>query len=428
MYNNQVNNDDQNNYNINDRLQINQPQKKNKGFFIGIIIVLLVVILAIVVFYFNKISQEKNKKPEENYNSSNQEENDDNDEIRETEQEGYDGYSIEKAGNNYYLMRNGKEIAKLSKKDKIKLYKDESDTNSKYIAVVLWNNDFSLGQLWQTKEYAIGHSAILDKDKGYVGTSILYNINTGINNTFDGYVVPIIVNGKAYEDYFALNPNDDGPRSIVQVSDFRVLKNDYWIIGDSFPSDMTSALYSSSDKFMVAYKESKDIKKYGLVGYNGKVLIDFVYDDLVTIDNENILYAKQNGKFGAIDSTGKVIVNFEYDGIDYMNGNYAVLKGNKLGVLDKNGKVVVPFDIEVADADYWREFTIRLCCESVNSYVIEKNDDKELVIAYFDKNKRRKQDDKDYYEYKYSYLVVTKDGKYKTYDTYNEYEDDDWHS
>ena len=407
--------------------------KKNKkvALFIIFLAIVLIVVGAIMQIT-NKDEKDKDNKEEETVSEDDKED----DATKETPvdstssvsgkqyEKGYDGYTINKVDNDYYLMRNQKEITKLNKNDKIKIYKDESDEKSKYIAVTIYNDEFSFGQVWKDNEYAIGMYVATENNNPVV-TSVLYSTSNGRSANFDGIVVPIEIgiDEKVSDEYYALS-SDDG-LNLIRVSDFKVIKGDYSIVGDDNRLSVDEPIFASSKDFIVAYKIVNENIKYGLVDYNGKILIDFVYDDLVTFcSNEKILLAKKNGKFGAIDLNGKTIINFEYDGIDYENGNYAILKGNKLGVLDKNGKEIVPAKIEVAN----KKFSLKLCCGNNNSYGIVKNDDKELVVAYLDNNKKRKQADNDDYEYQYSYLVVTKNGQYSTHDNYGNYNDDDWYS
>lgn len=142
-------------------------------------------------------------------------------------------------------------------------------------------------------------------------------------------------------------------------------------------------------------------EKYGLINENGKILIDFMFDDIKTIHdgiymcvnykdengiekipngshwdggykiktctllNRNfsiitvmekydyIYYwgikrfiVKRNNKFGVIDHKGQVVVPLVYDKLISQNGDYSVYKDNKWGVLNLEGKVVLPIQFE----------------------------------------------------------------------------------
>lgn len=125
--------------------------------------------------------------------------------------------------------------------------------------------------------------------------------------------------------------------------------------------------------------------KWGIVGFNGEVLVPFNYDhqhNQMRSDNwvqafskkntphiiniktrqefavqknstiaKGLLIYMENGKFGAYDQQGKLVVPFIYDRIDiegagaYQNspGNYLIAgKGEFQGVIDLNGEIVVP--------------------------------------------------------------------------------------
>ena len=93
-------------------------------------------------------------------------------------------------------------------------------------------------------------------------------------------------------------------------------------------------------------------------------------------------------------------------------------------MLDKNGKEIIPLSIEVADNVY-KEFFLRLCCSTANSFRIEEVNDKELIVGFLDKDDKGGKDSVN--TYKYDYLVVAKDGQYKTYDTYKDYDESTWY-
>lgn len=443
---------------VNQNPQNNEKPKKvdkNKLIIIGVIIVVLLVI-AISVNLMNKNDQklEENNSTETNndyeedyYVDDTLDTEEDSDEVNEEEiiedeveedneddegsddylypKKGYDGYSIEKVDNNYYLMRNKKEVAKLEKNKNFKLYKDESDKNSKYIAVC----DLEFANVYsKNNTYAYMN---VSKDDGW--NSILYNINTGKSKTFDNGMTTVMLgkddNNNLSKDYVAIM--QDGVNgtgyNLIDLKTFNTINkdNNYLLIGDGLPMSIDNSFISYNDKFVIVM--DKTCEKHGLMDLNGKVLVNLKYKQLQTFKSEDIIIAEENGKFGAIDSQGKVLINFEYDGIDYKDGYFAVSKNDKLGVLDKTGKVIVPFNVNLPNCtsfEFKRDY-------EANAFIIEEVNNDELVIAYLDKKTMKKTSSynicNNNYTYKYDYLVVSKDGKYKTYDTYKNYDENTWY-
>ncbi len=431
--------------NVNTNEQANQnlennskPKKENKGriIIIGVIIVVLLVI-AISVNLMNKNNQKLEENTSTETNNDSDEEETIEDEIEEDEEDdegsddylypkkGYDGYSIEKVDNNYYLMRNKKEVAKLEKNKNFKIYKDESDKNSKYIAVC----DLEFANVYsKNNTYAYMN---VSKDDGW--NSILYNINTGKSKTFDNGMTTVMLgkddNNNLSKDYVAIM--QDGVNvtgyNLIDLKTFNTINKDnkYLLIGDGLPMSIDNSFMSYNDKFVIVMDKTGE--KRGLMDLNGKVLVNLKYKQLQTFKNENIIIAEENGKFGAIDSNGKVLINFEYDGIDYENGYFAVSKNNKLGVLDKTGKVIVPFNVELPNTCEIFDFKLD---ENANVFRIFNIEANETVIEYFDKKTGKKIDTNvcgSNYTYKYNYLVISKDVKYKTYDTYKNYDENTWY-
>lgn len=63
---------------------------------------------------------------------------------------------------------------------------------------------------------------------------------------------------------------------------------------------------------------SKKDGKYGFVDKEGKIIVDYVYDDAVEQNNYGFSAVKKDGKWGAIDSKGKISQEPRYDLSDYL--------------------------------------------------------------------------------------------------------------
>ena len=62
--------------------------------------------------------------------------------------------------------------------------------------------------------------------------------------------------------------------------------------------------------------------KYGALSTDGKVIIEFKYDNLRLLNYKPLLYeVKQNNKYGVLDDKGKILINAEYDKLGYNSNN-----------------------------------------------------------------------------------------------------------
>ena len=196
--------------------------------------------------------------------------------------------------------------------------------------------------------------------------SIIYNINTGKCKVFknDSYVTLVAMNDGEHfvleeDKYYFINPNT------FQLIDTA----DYVIVGDTNRMAQGEEVVSYSSKYVVVTKDDK----YGLIDYNGKVVIDSIYDDLITI-SDDLLIAGKNNKYGVIKATGGSITEIKYDFVYAYDGYYVVKEEDKIGVLDSKGNVLVPINITVDDVE---EFNLRF---SNRVYITKSLDN--IVIDY----------------------------------------------
>ena len=63
---------------------------------------------------------------------------------------------------------------------------------------------------------------------------------------------------------------------------------------------------------------SKKDGKYGFVDKNGKVVVDYKYDDATEQNSYGYAGIKKDGKWGAINSKGEVVQDTTYDLEDYL--------------------------------------------------------------------------------------------------------------
>lgn len=125
------------------------------------------------------------------------------------------------------------------------------------------------------------------------------------------------------------------------------------------------------------YEAAKDFKngvgilvfnnKWGAVDRQGKTIIPFEYDQIITRSKSEIGYyiAKKNKKIGIIDKNNTEITPIIYDGILGLHENTIIaIKDKKYGYLNEKYKEIIPFEYDFADRfsedyavvkrhDYW---------------------------------------------------------------------------
>lgn len=312
---------------------------------------------------------------------------------------GYDGYYIVSKSGTYYLKRNQKEVSKIER-SKLKVYKDNTDKNSKYIAVNC-SSDFCELAIAASEDYA--YLSVYNNERS---EAIILNVNTGTSKIFNNAMVnPIFGISKLI---FTHESTTNGTISVVSLDDFSLKSpgNDLLLIGDAARLAQGDSVYSKSNKYVVV-KSNKN-SSYGLYDYQMNKKIDFIYQDLNTI-SDDLLIAKKNNKYGVIDSSNKTILDFKYDGIEAIDNYYVVINDGKLGVLDTNLKEVVPLNYNVSKDAY---FSLRLCCADENSFTIVKKVN-QIVISYYDTDKPN---DSSRYGYDASYIILNSDNTYSKVD------------
>ncbi len=301
------------------------------------------------------------------------------------EKSSYDGYYVTKVDGVLYLKRKQRVVSKLSKSDNFVLYRDKKDADSKYIGVKVNSEDYVEFTTLDNDTYGSGYT--LDSN-GEKYLSIIYNINTGKNSTFEDDSIVSVVDGNNNK-YYSLYKD----KMYLLKEDFTIIDtNDYEIIGDVSGGEMGLTLSSNSSKYIVMTKDGK----YGLIDYGGKVVIDATYDDLLMVD-DNLALAIKDGKYGVIDANNNVVIEFKYDGIRSIGDYYVVVLGKKLGVINKSGQEVVSINIDILV-----EYSSTL--SGANNFYAYY-DGENIIVEYYVPNSKE--------EYDRNYLVIYKDKKYE---------------
>lgn len=114
------------------------------------------------------------------------------------------------------------------------------------------------------------------------------------------------------------------------------------ITADGFYDKETQYRY---DGYIVANKTDMGYR-YGYVSWEGKTILDVLYNDLKRItnidDKEPYLLVAENGRYGVMKKSTPII-STEYQSISYdaSNNIFVVQKGQKYGVIDFSGKQII---------------------------------------------------------------------------------------
>ena len=112
---------------------------------------------------------------------------------------------------------------------------------------------------------------------------------------------------------------------------------------------------------VMAEKGEDGNDRYGAYGYDGRIRIPFVYDNITIIDSrEHLIVAIKNGKYGSIDFDGKILWPFEYVKCEMCGIGWPVSRdGKTYGVVSHQGKEVIPFKYK----GYWSASNYQLRME-----------------------------------------------------------------
>lgn len=81
-------------------------------------------------------------------------------------------------------------------------------------------------------------------------------------------------------------------------------------------------------------KKINDKILWGYCDKTGKLIIDFIYEEVNGYNKFNLACVKQNGLYGFIDKLGKVVIPFEYSSINekMMYSGYTIAMKNGVEV------------------------------------------------------------------------------------------------
>ena len=91
------------------------------------------------------------------------------------------------------------------------------------------------------------------------------------------------------------------------------IENNYKYYNFKFEEKQESDIFPNKTLFL-----SKNNEKYGYIDKNGKVVVDYIYDDATEQNDYGYAAVKKDGKWGSIDNKGKVIQEPTYNLDEYL--------------------------------------------------------------------------------------------------------------
>ena len=224
----------------------------------------------------------------------------------------------------YYNEKNKEIIGKIDDEEKLKydvigkygkLYKSPIHIENNYIA--LESNSFGNYSIEKDEE---GNDYLIDKN--------------GITTKSYETITPIYykINDILKVDYLFLR--DKNTSFLLNIKDNKLnnLNERYELI--KINNNKTDKY--NNPKYLIAKKNNK----YGLIEYNGNIVLDYIYDELDNYTSKDEYIIKKDKLYGMINSKGEYIINNSYDDIKQIENYIILLKNNKISIL-YNNKIIV---------------------------------------------------------------------------------------
>ena len=180
---------------------------------------------------------------------------------------------------------------------------------------------------------------------------------------------------------------------IAPVSEIKAEEKVYYI---ESRTDSAIIISDKQDSDMIAFG-----KKYGLMNYKGKVIVEPQYDYLENF-SEGLAAVEKDGKWGFIDKKGREVIPLKFDSAgDFKNGVAGVYLKGLAGNVNKQGKVHYIKNSDKYDDVYETSYGL---------YLVERNEEYGLM------NKKGKEVIPPIYYYLNNFseglFLVKKDRKY----------------
>jgi len=169
---------------------------------------------------------------------------------------------------------------------------------------------------------------------------------------------------------YLLNPNTD---TLVDLSKINVDV----IYSGSMANDESGDIYTYEYDYLAA---CSTFDKCGLINYEGKIIIDYIYDMVDYIDKNTIIVTK-NDKQGIINYKNEVKLPLEYDSIEVLSNHIITIKDFKLNVLNRKMKTLVSnIEIDASESETGYNYYLNINDDNLYIYIDENTNKKMYLI------------------------------------------------
>ena len=209
-------------------------------------------------------------------------------------------------------------------------YKDNkfiiTNNNNEYL--IKYNNKLEYEKIYKhniTKDYIIKTN---ENNKQY----ILNTKNNTISDEYDN-IQEITLDNISYSYLIVSN---DTNYSIINLNTQEIvpLDNQITYIEEPYKLNEDNTYEIISQKYL---KVSNKDNKYGIIDYNGKQIIEILYDN-IEISND-LFIVKNNNKYKIVNNEEKQILK-DYDEIKIYNDYFIIKENNKYKMIDRNGNPI----------------------------------------------------------------------------------------
>ena len=165
------------------------------------------------------------------------------------------------------------------------------------ILIAKQNGKYGIINISNEQKLAFDYSSITYNEKAdiYIADDSDFNSNL-LNSEFETKLTGILSELNTDKGYIKLS-----------------IDNNYKYYNFKFEEKQEIELFPNRTLFL-----NKQDGKYGYVDKNGKVIIDYIYDDATEQNDYGYVAVKKDGKWGSIDSKGNIIQEPTYDLEDYL--------------------------------------------------------------------------------------------------------------
>lgn len=160
----------------------------------------------------------------------------------------------------------------------------------------------------------------------------------------------------------------DEKQGIVDNTGNIVVKNEY------------AQITTLTDKYENGFIIKADNGKYGVVGTNGKLVIEAKYDEIKNVYGNKMYVVKEGSSWKIVDEEANTYLQDKFDDIKEINIDKIVAKkDNKYGIISINGETVIDFTYD----DLKFIYTDTYIAKKDNKYgIIDINNEEKLAFNY----------------------------------------------